>query len=971
MNKLICLFFCICLPLLAAQQIQAQSCSSNFTINTEVKNSTCQSNGEITVTLSGDTANIFNVQYGLSSTSGFVINPQPDSILRNIPPGTYELTVRAFCSIDENFDVVKSISNIVVGGNYKVPQVSFNASSSRKSYENCNTGIIVLNVTDGSGSFTFRITSAPTGVTPSVVYPTKNGNVYTLPGDNYPAGDYTIQVSDECYTAVKGFTLEAISGIPAFTTENYSSFRPDLDNTQGSCSFVRWTAASTQINTNSDYKRYFNDGMYEIGAAPAGQMPTNWTTWNSTSTGGTLLNISPKTIPDFFNANSIQIYTRVKGCETSYRSFTTFIKQPSFTGYNSYSGCDYYIRYLYPWTDFDGMVCYPLTISVKSYNTGETVYYEDSWMYSVNRNDPITLQYDTLYTAIMRDQNGFEKSYGIRLNNTRSFYIGGNVLDCDSYKFYFYTSVSGKPASCWEWPVKVTITDPYGNIVQYEQLENSTSVYTPPLMYGILYTITVEYPDGTKSIYTRNVASTLPTSYTLYTNSSYDSKCIVNYGRLSISSSKAWPSGTTFTVTGPPGYNSQTVTTTTSATSYTMPSSSNLPPGTYTLTADHHCGDPVTAIFNNPGIYDYKGLGYDSLNTCSGMKILPKGTITYKGVDIASYYRLISGPSGFETHVVSPGGSFILSAPGTYILGITSENSVSACALGTDTIVYTAPPLDLDPYASTAYVCVGETMGNISVKAINGVAPYTYELWDKTNTVKQNVADITTASTAHFTYGLDDETYTVRISDQCGSSFSQQITLTELSDARIVYSPESSVCYGSTIRLRCITLGQTAYNWTGPNGFTSTEQNPTIDDANETMAGWYRVSVTPEFCDIAVEDSVYIRVYPLLTAGDTEGDQEICVRTRPSVISSQTSGGKGSYVYQWQSRDNGVSEWDDIQDATDATYQSPAQTVSGIKYFRRKTTDDCGVVYSDSITVNTKACYIPVNPAINSKVGKN
>ncbi|MDR2953577.1 MAG: hypothetical protein LBV43_00675, partial [Prevotella sp.] len=129
-------------------------------MNTKIKNSTCLSNGEITVMLGGDTTNIFNVQYGLSSEGGFAINPQSDNVLRNIPPGTYELTVRAFCTVDSEYSTVKSISNLVVGGTYKVPEVSFDSDNSRKSYQECGTGIIALNVTNGNWAYTFTITSA-------------------------------------------------------------------------------------------------------------------------------------------------------------------------------------------------------------------------------------------------------------------------------------------------------------------------------------------------------------------------------------------------------------------------------------------------------------------------------------------------------------------------------------------------------------------------------------------------------------------------------------------------------------------------------------------------------------------------------------------------------------------------------------------------------------------------------------------
>ncbi len=965
-KQTIYIFSCLCISLLLSLQIGAQTCSTNFTVSTQIKNSTCLSNGEITVTLGGDLTNIFNVQYGLSSEGGFSINPQSDNVLRNIPPGTYELTVRAFCTVDSEYSTVKSISNLVVGGTYKVPEVSLNSDVSRKSYQECNTGIIALNVTNGSGTFTFTITSAPAGVTtPLVVTPTKSGNVYTFPNQNYPAGDYTVQVSDGCYTSVRDFTLGAISGFPTFTYENYQGFRPDLDNTQGSCGYVKWTGSSSDISTNPDYKRYYNDGMYEIGAAPAGQTPTYWSDWNSTATGGILLNIAPYNIANFYTSNSIAIYTRLKVCNTVYRSFTANIKVPIFNNSMGDRNCDNYTYNIKPWTDYDGLLCYPLTITVeKTASPGGVVYSKSGWLYGVNQSDRVTLDYDTQYKITIKDQN--EREITSTINFNRNITFTTNRLNCDSYQLAYYLP-SGTHKCI---PVEVTITDPNNTVVCTQTLNNTTTTYSCPLEYGKTYTFTAVYADGFTYTTTRNVASTLPTTYTLTTSSSYDDKCSVDRGGLYISANASWPIGTTLTVTGPAGYVSQTVTTTSTSSSYYLGTTS-LPPGLYTLTANHGCGNPVIATLNNPGIYSYKDLGYNEQLTCSGMKITPTGSITYKGNPTTTYYRLTSGPTGYDKTVIAPGGSFTLSGPGTYILGILTDNSSTACVIGSTTIVYTAPPLDLDPNATSAYVCVGGTTGNISVKAMNGVAPYTYQLWNADNTVKiPGVTDITTSGIAHFTYGLADETYTVRISDQCGNAFKQEITISNLETAKIVYASTNPVCTGGTIQLKCITLGNTDYTWTGPAGFTSDVQNPVINNVQTTMTGWYKVSVTPEYCGIEKLDSVYVTVTPPLVPTPSTENQtvEVCVREQ-TTLTADVTGGDGFYTYQWQSSTNGTS-WSNIAGATSSSYVPTVQIKSGTYYYRRVTSDTtCGTTYN-LVTLNVKACYILVNPNIRAKAAK-
>lgn len=122
MKQLFYKIFFLFLFIFLAGNITAQDCASNFTVTTASTPSTCQANGTVTVTLSGDLTNLYNIQYGLTSpTTGFTINPQEHNVLTNIPAGNYTVTVRAFCKVNADYDVVKTVTNVTVGGNYKVP----------------------------------------------------------------------------------------------------------------------------------------------------------------------------------------------------------------------------------------------------------------------------------------------------------------------------------------------------------------------------------------------------------------------------------------------------------------------------------------------------------------------------------------------------------------------------------------------------------------------------------------------------------------------------------------------------------------------------------------------------------------------------------------------------------------------------------------------------------------------------------
>jgi len=73
----------------------------------------------------------------------------------------------------------------------------------------------------------------------------------------------------------------------------------------------------------------------------------------------------------------------------------------------------------------------------------------------------------------------------------------------------------------------------------------------------------------------------------------------------------------------------------------------------------------------------------------------------------------------------------------------------------------------------------------------------------------------------------------------------------------------SGVCMGETINLSTPTVAGAIYNWTGPNGFVSSDQNPTIPNANAAMTGLYSVIIQTTANCPSLPGSVTIAVNPL------------------------------------------------------------------------------------------------------------
>ena len=94
-------------------------------------------------------------------------------------------------------------------------------------------------------------------------------------------------------------------------------------------------------------------------------------------------------------------------------------------------------------------------------------------------------------------------------------------------------------------------------------------------------------------------------------------------------------------------------------------------------------------------------------------------------------------------------------------------------------------------------------------------------------------------------------------------------------------------CVGTTIQLN--STGGGTYSWAGPNGFTSTSQNPTLTAAT-AAAGAYTVTVTSTGCTATATTNVVVNSIPVVNAGV---NQTVCQG------SSVTLSGSGATTYTW------------------------------------------------------------------------
>jgi uncharacterized repeat protein (TIGR01451 family) len=106
---------------------------------------------------------------------------------------------------------------------------------------------------------------------------------------------------------------------------------------------------------------------------------------------------------------------------------------------------------------------------------------------------------------------------------------------------------------------------------------------------------------------------------------------------------------------------------------------------------------------------------------------------------------------------------------------------------------------------------------------------------------------------------------------------------------------DGPVCAGATLHLTAATVAGATYAWTGPNGFTSSLQNPSIANATPAASGTYSVTVTVNACTSgAATTSASVR--PLPTA-IVSGTAQICAGGATSVQAALT--GTAPWTVTW------------------------------------------------------------------------
>jgi hypothetical protein len=181
--------------------------------------------------------------------------------------------------------------------------------------------------------------------------------------------------------------------------------------------------------------------------------------------------------------------------------------------------------------------------------------------------------------------------------------------------------------------------------------------------------------------------------------------------------------------------------------------------------------------------------------------------------------------------------------PGIYTVQVI-ETSSGNCPGAAKTVAVTVIA------APTANAGTNQTICAIAGTAINlsgTVSNATSQSWTTTATGTftgtTTLTPVYTITAADVTAGSVTFTLTATGNTPCSNATST-VTYTINAAPTLTVGNNGPICEGNTLNLTSSIAGAT-YNWTGPNGYTATSQNPTVStSATTVMSGTYSLTVS-------------------------------------------------------------------------------------------------------------------------------
>jgi hypothetical protein len=270
-----------------------------------------------------------------------------------------------------------------------------------------------------------------------------------------------------------------------------------------------------------------------------------------------------------------------------------------------------------------------------------------------------------------------------------------------------------------------------------------------------------------------------------------------------------------------------------------------LSPGSYSIIT-RDAGTSTT--FTTPTVFTSPVAFTSTLTTfnppCFGFTNGVAAVSTSGGSDTQNYF-ITNGVSNYTTAYASPLSS------GAYTYQVI--DAITGCSVSGTFSLSQPPALTLNIVANSSTACVN---GNITYTgSLSGGTPaYSYS-W--TNGPVSNLRIVSENSAGTYIY-------TLVANDANGCAISKTVSSTFIANPNGTITTNASICIGGTLFLSG--AGGNTFNWSGPSGFSSSQQSVTIGSLSSNNSGIYSLTVTvPNGCANTTTVNVFVGTPPTIT----------------------------------------------------------------------------------------------------------
>jgi len=271
---------------------------------------------------------------------------------------------------------------------------------------------------------------------------------------------------------------------------------------------------------------------------------------------------------------------------------------------------------------------------------------------------------------------------------------------------------------------------------------------------------------------------------------------------------------------------------------------------------------------------------------------LPNGSTIENMVDASSPFTY-SIPSANDTD------------DGTYTLVSKAENGCSSVSVAIDVQVIDVPSA-ASLTATTKSICTGGVIEiDADIVAMNGL---TYD-WFFDNGSTSTLIKSTTSPTLIITDAVAENTgsYSMIVKGpNCESPISNLEFITvkpvlSTASATNPSSPDRPICGGGSLSLFADAVVGANYRWTGPNGFTSTDQNPVIENITMSQNGDYSYTIEVPGCQILESSTTTVYIQEMGSKPAITGASTACIggSTTLSIPNDYEVGSGVVVLYEW------------------------------------------------------------------------